>query len=94
MMALWSDGGTCVLIGSIDYPNAGGPFIRWLNPLDGRYFLAVENADAVSTGAYTLNLATASDDPTDDHGDAPCSATAINPGDEITGKIDEGAESD
>lgn len=94
LMFLRSDGGTCILTASIDYNVSGAPLIRWPIPADGTYYLSVENATGISTGAYVLSLETTSDVPTDDHGNESCSASVIDPGDEVSGIISEGVEVD
>jgi len=94
LLVLESDGGTCILNGSVDFNNTGAPLFRWPVPNDGTYYLRVENADGISTGGYTLHLSETMDAPTDDHGNDFCAATAINVADELPGTINEPLEVD
>ena len=96
ILLLRSEGGTCILTGSVNYSDSQAPFLRWNAQVDNTYYLSVENSAGVSTGTYTLTLTltTTTEAPTDDHGNNSCSATAINPDQQITGNIEEPAEVD
>jgi len=94
ILLLESDGGTCILNGSVDFNNTGAPLFRWPVPTDGTYYLRVENADGISKGGYTLHLSETMDAPTDDHGNDFCAATAIDVADGLAGSISEPADVD
>ena len=91
---LYSQVGTCVLTGSMDYNDTGIPIIRWPIAKDGMYHLSVQNAGETAPGAYSIRLAITTDGPTDDHGSDSCASTTINVGDELDGVIHEAFEPD
>ena len=79
-LSLYSPDGMCVLTTNDDYKETLASAIRWRLTETGTHYLAVENADFIGTGTYTLIVETTTDAPSDNHGNQACSATSIGGG--------------
>ena len=94
-LVLYSQGGECLVTFDDDSAGSLEPRLVWTFQEDSSYFAAVSNADAVGIGRYTLRLAEApTADTTDDHGNARCSATPLNPGVPVSGSVQEPSDAD
>ena len=94
LLGLYTNGGACNLTQNDDADGSFASRIVWRAPDDGPLFVSVANADASSIGSYTLLVQESTEAPTDDHGDALCSATVIQLGTAIQGDIGEPGDID
>jgi hypothetical protein len=73
---------------------APGSRIQWTSPIATTYYLSVENGISQGTGDYTLTLIATQGLPSDDYGNAPCSATPVELGRATEGLIERGTDVD
>lgn len=93
-LLLRGPGADCLLTVNDDASGGLGSQIRWKVAVDGTYYVTMLSAVGAGTGSYTLALATTTEAPTDDYGNAACSATAITVGTPVKGSVEETADSD
>ncbi len=95
ILVLSSDGGDCLITLNDDRDDGLASSIQWTVGADDELHLLVTNADGRSTGSYSLTVDIAADDSrTDEHGNAPCSSTAVSVGVPVTGTIDDARDTD
>ena len=89
VLTLYAPDGTCVLTSSLGSGDAGPARVQQPATQSGAYYLAVRSAEEEGVGTYSVTAYATSDAATDDHGNAPCSATALEIDEVIAGTVDE-----
>ena len=89
VLTLYAPDGTCVLTLSLGSGDAGPARVQQPATQSGAYYLAVRSAEEEGVGTYSVTAYATSDAATDDHGNAPCSATALEIDEVIAGTVDE-----